>query len=263
MKSNVVLMGRQGTGKTYALATLAQALSLRYSDGSVRIITLEPDIEAVLGHVPCPELHWHYLAQPELSWDDVMPFIKKMNTLSVDALAALSDPNRTSYTNFYDIFGACTQFTCDRCGENLGCVDDWTDHHALALDGLTGVTKAAREMIRGASPFLTLPVIGAIQNAVEALLRLCVSRACWSVLISHIDREILHDTGRVITTVHTIGQKLAPIITGLYSEDVLTERKDGKFTWSTDTEGADTKARRLPFSDKLSPTFEQFWRDNA
>ena len=255
MKSNALLMGPLGTGKTRALETLCNC------GVSVRVIALEPGIEDVLGHISCPTLHWHYIPLLRLDWDSVTSFIHKMNKMGVGLLADATDPNRTQYNQFFEVFSACQNFVCDRCGVELGCVDNWSDKEALAIDGLTGLCKVAMQTLVGAKPFVSLPEYKAGQEAVMALMNMCLPLRCWFILLAHTDREILHESGKLIETAHAIGNKLAPQLTKSFSEVIRTRREGTNFYWATDMAGSETKARRLPWSDKLRPDFAQLFKE--
>lgn len=54
--SKILLVGDSGTGKTFAFRSLP-ALGI-----TPFILATEPNIEDVLGDIPCPKLHWHYIA---------------------------------------------------------------------------------------------------------------------------------------------------------------------------------------------------------
>jgi hypothetical protein len=264
MKTNTLLMGQIGTGKTKSLETLLHSLRRLYADKAfLGAISMEPGIEDVLGHISCAEgLHWHYIRPLPLTWDESMSFIRRMNTMSVKALADANDPSRMRYTGFFDVFETCKAFSCDRCGEDLGCVDNWGDDSALAMDGLSGLSRLCMQCLVGAKPFVSLPEYKAGQEAVEALMNMCLPLRCSFIMLAHTDREIIHETGQVITTVHTIGQKLAPKLTKMFSEVIITKRSEGprpSFTWSNNEPGTETKSRRLPWSDKLEPDFGQLF----
>src|SRR6266566_5284664 len=203
MKTNTLLMGRIGTGKTRSIETLVNC------GISVRMLSLEPGVEDVLGHIPCPGLHWIEVHQQSADWDAVAGWIKKLGTLSMDVLTKSTDPGRNSYTSFFDLFGHCQHFVCQRCGEDLGCVDDWDESTARVDDGLTGLTALAKQAALGAKPFMSQPEIWGIQAAILAYIKLCVWTKCSYILLAHTDRELLSETGQVKKTVHTLGKQLA------------------------------------------------------
>lgn len=255
MKTNTLLMGRIGTGKTHSLRTIVEA------EVSLRVLALEPGIADVLGDIPCPALHWHEIAPLALSWSDVTSFIKKMNLLGVGKLADVSDPNRSKYTQFFEVFDTCQNFTCDRCGAELGCVDDWGASDCLAVDGLTALCNLCMRTLVGAKPFVSLPEYKAGQEAVMALVNMLLPLRCSVILLAHTDRELIHESGQVLETAHAIGNKLAPQLTKAFSEVIWAKREDSSrgptFLWSTMEPGAESKGRRLPWSDRLRPDFRQ------
>ena len=252
MKTNALIRGPVGTGKTHSLRTL------RDCGISTRLISMEPGVEDVLGDMPCPELHWRYIRPLSLNWKEVTSFIKRMNIMGVGALADSADPNRGKYTQFLEVFYACQHFVCDRCGEDLGCADDWDETSTLAMDGLTGLCKLCMQTLVGAQPFVSLPTYKAGQEAVMSLMNMCLPLACSFILIAHVDRELDSATGKVIQTVAGIGNKLAPQLVKAFSEVIETRREGSTFFWSTDE--AETKGRRLPFSSKIPPSFTQIFK---
>jgi hypothetical protein len=260
MKTNTLEMGRVGGGKTRSIETLVRALRAQSETSKVGVIAMEAGIEAVLGHIPCRDgLHWHYILPLNLDWDEVTKFIRMMNTLGVGKLADVNDPNRTKYTRFLEVFSTCQSFVCDRCGESLGCVDDWDDTCALVMDGCTGLCKLAMQTLVGAKPFVSLPEYKAGQEAVMALMNMCLPLRCSFVLLAHTDREFSHETGQTLITVNAIGQKLAPQLVKAFSEVVSAKReftnRGMQFYWDTTEAGEETKVRRLPWGDRLAPDF--------
>jgi hypothetical protein len=259
MKTNTLLMGPLGTGKTRSLQTLIEC------GVGVRVISMEPGIEDVLGDISCADgLHWRYVKPLPLSLGEIMSFIKRMNVMGVKALAETSDPNRGKYTGYFDVFETCNSFVCDRCGECLGGVEHWDSTTALAMDGLSGLSSLCLQCLVGAKPFVSLPEYKAAQEAIEVLMKWCLSQNCSVILLAHTDREVIHETGMVLTTAHTIGNKLAPKLTKMFSEVLIAKRSEGprpSFTWSNNEPGMETKTRRLPWSDKLAPDFGQLFKE--
>ena len=61
----------------------------------------------------------------------------------------------------------------------------------------------------------------------------------------------------------TLGRKLAPRLPRFFDDVVHCKREGNKFTWATDTVNIDLKARNLPLSGGLAPSFTQIitaWR---
>ena len=97
---NVLLMGPAGTGKTTAIGSLVD------SGIEVFYLGLESGMESLLGYFtdknkPIPDnLHWHHLAAPKASFADMVESAKRINTMALDTLAKMSDPNRGKHNQF-------------------------------------------------------------------------------------------------------------------------------------------------------------------
>lgn len=269
MKTNTLLMGRVGTGKTHALRSVVRA------GVDLRVISMEAGIEDVLGDIPCDPsrslgstdwpagCHWKFIRPIDIPWDEVTKFITMMNKMGVGKLADVSDPNRSRYTQFLNVFATCQRFVCDRCGTDLGCVDDWDDSCALAMDGLTGLCKLCMQTLVGAKPFVSLPEYKAGQEAVMALMDMCLPLRASFILLAHTDRE-MNEVGATTLTVSGIGNKLAPRLVKAFSEVISAKRemtnRGMQFYWDTTESGEETKVRRLPWGDRLAPSFEPLLR---
>lgn len=257
MKTNVLILGAIGTGKSYSLRTFLKA------NKDVFVLSVEPGIEASLGDVTCKQgLHWHYLAPAAMSWEVLENSAIKLNTLQMDALAKLPAHDKRDFDQFLQIYGICANFVCDRCGVEFGPIDGWDDSRVFALDGLTTLSRMAVQFVKGSKPITTLPETGAAQDLVRNLLKKLVGDTrCSFVLLAHTEREENMVSGGTIITVSTIGKRLAPDIPKDFDEVVMSYREGEKFFWSTNDTRVDLKARRLPFSDVLAPDFSQLFKD--
>ena len=94
-----------------------------------------------------------------------------------------------------------------------------------------------------------------IDNLQRLISKLCLSCQCHFVLIGHIEPERDETTGRVVNMVSTLGRKLAPKIPNNFSDVILSKRSGSQFTWSTADGGTDLKARNLPISENITPSF--------
>jgi hypothetical protein len=274
MKSNILLSGEIGTGKTRSLITLLP----EYIDerGAVHtgaglhpfVISIEPGIEATLGRnlcgspsAPSPCIHYHYLKPLAVDWETMRKFTLLANTLDIDALTKMQDPARNKYTQMLDLYSICSNFTCTACGEEFGPIDKWDEDHAVALDGLTGATTIARRTICGGSPFLSLPKIGGIQGLLEGFFDLWWGGTlCTAILLAHLERETDPLTGQSRLALSTIGQKLAPRLTKKPDEVITARRTSRGYVWDTAEDDMELKTRRLPRSPNLPPDFSQLFR---
>lgn len=253
---NVLLEGPTGTGKTYALGTLA--------DSGVELFLLftESGIETVLGYwtdrgleVPT-NVHWHVLARPQGSFSTMAQTADHILKVSQESLHKMQDPNRVKSNQFVGLLGALTDFPDDRTGSRFGAVDSWGPDRCLAMDSLTGVNPIAMSLVVGGKPVRSQGDWGIAMSLIENLVRqLTDGCKCHFVLTAHIEREVDQVFGGVKVTVSTLGAKLAPKLPPMFSDVILSVRDGTKFSWSTANAQADLKARNLPIADGIPPTF--------
>lgn len=279
MKSNVLIEGDICTGKTTSFRTLLPEYLVEDAKGKLQteegyglsrvgIVSLEPNIESALGPNLCSGkldvgIHVHNIPPLDVDWAVIRKYAVLLNTMSLDKVLETTDPDKSKYRQFLDVFDTLADFTCDLCGENFGPVDEWTSDMAIGLDSLTGLTTVARQLVVGGKPILSRPEYNPVMNMIENMLMLFWGKTqCWAILTAHIDREVSPLTGQTSVTAHTIGQKLAPRIVKMPDEIILSEVDErGKITWSTVTPGTITKRRRLPRASGLEPSFSIFSKD--
>jgi hypothetical protein len=274
MKSNILLQGEIGSGKTYALQTLlpeywSEPSGSLFKGAGLHALCLsfDPGIDATIGRNLCghPEapsvaLHHHYIPPVAVSWQTMRHWALLANTIDIEKLTQMSDPKRGEYGQFLDLFDACNRFVCDGCNKDFGSISELGEDWAAALDGLTGLTTVARRNMCGGSPFLSLPKIGGIQGLVEGFLdQWWGNTACNAILIAHIERETSPMTGMQYLALSTIGQKLAPKILKKPDEIILARRERGRYYWDTSDDDYALKQRRLPARPDLPPDFSQIF----
>ena len=253
---NVLLMGPAGTGKTHAIGTLVE------SGIEVFYLALEPGLESLLGYftdrgLPVPDnLHWHTLKAPDTSFLDMMDSATKINTLSLESLAKMTDSNRSKHNQFIKLFGVLNDFEDQRTGQKYGAANTWDTKRALVVDSLTGINGAALALVVGGKPVRSQSDWGIAQQQVEGLLRkLCDGCNCHFVLLSHIERETDMVLGGIKLMASTLGKALAPKIPAMFSDVILTVREGSSWHWDTANVQADLKTRNLPISSKNTPSF--------
>lgn len=255
---NILIEGPTGTGKTTSLATLA-ACGLE-----VFVLFTESGIESLAGawtdskkEIP-PNVHWHILRKPEVTFSTLAESARKINTLALDSLAKLSDPDRSKHSQFIELLTALADFKDHRTGASYGAVDTWGTGRVLVIDSLTGINPIALSLVVGGKPVKSQSDWGIAQDQVEKLLRqLCDGCRCHFVLTAHVEREMDQVFGGVKLTVSTLGRALAPKIPPMFSDVVLSYREGQNFLWSTDNAQADLKARNLPIRSGLPQDFTQ------
>ena len=253
---NVLLMGPAGTGKTYSLGSLAEA------GVEVFYLGLEPGLESLLAYftdkgkdVP-PNVHWHILDAPKASFTEFLESANKVNTMALDSLAKMSDPNRSKHNQFIKLIEAVNNFPDDRTGEKYGCVDTWTPSRALVIDGMAGLARAAMSLVVGGKPVRNQSDWGIAQDQVEKIIRMWTDNCrCHFVLLAHVERETDAILGGVKLMVSTLGKALAPKLPPMFSDCILTVREGSKFTWDTTSAMADVKTRNLPIASGIPADF--------
>lgn len=253
---NVLIEGPTGTGKTTSIKTLA--------DAGLEVFALftESGLESFVGAwtdngKPIPEnVHWHILKRPDMNFTTLADSAQKVNTLTLETLSKLVDPDRGKHNQFIELLRTLADFEDQRTGKKFGPVDSWGTGRVLAIDSLTGINPIALSLVVGGKPVKSMSDWGIAQDQVEKLLRqLTDGCRCHFVLTAHVEREVDQVFGGVKLTVSTLGKALAPKIPPLFSDVVLSYREGAKFLWSTDNPQADLKARNLPIAGGLPQDF--------
>ena len=256
--TNVLLMGPAGTGKTHSIGTLVEA------GIEVFYIGLEPGLESLLGYftdkgkeIPA-NLHWHILEAPKASFTEFLSSSLKLNTMGMDTLAKMQDPNRSKHDQFLKFIEVLNDFSDQRTGETFGCIDTWDASRAVVIDGMTGLCRAAMSLVVGGKPMRSQADWGLAQIQVETILRMITDNCkCHSVVLAHVERETDAVLGGVKIMMMTLGKALSPKIAPMFSDVILTVREGTKFTWDTGSSLADVKTRNLPIAQGINADFGQ------
>lgn len=255
---NVLVEGPTGTGKTTCLKTLVDAGLETF------VLFTEAGLESFVGAwtdhgKPVPDnAHWHVLKRPEANFTSMAMDAQRINTLALESLAKIVDPNRAKHTQFIELLTALADFPDDKTGKKFGPVDHWGTGRVLALDSLTGVNPIAMSLVVGGKPVKSQSDWGIAMDQIEKVIRqLADGCRCHFVLTAHVEREVDQVFGGVKLTVSTLGRALAPKIPPMFSDVVLSYREGTNFLWSTDNAQADLKARNLPIRSGLPQSFVQ------
>ena len=252
MSTSTLLLGATGTGKTYSLRTFIDAGVTPF------ILATEPGLRSTLGDLPPESCHWKYIPPATQNWADLMDSAKKINTLSYESLAKMTDVNKRQYSQFLDVLAACNNFTCDRTKEEFGDIMTWGPDRAFIVDSLSGLNLMAMNLVVGSKPTKSMSdwMVSA-DNLERFITTLVTGLNCYFVLTGHIERETNEITGGVQLMASTLGRKLAPRLPRFFDDVVYCQREGTEFSWSTAALNVDLKARNLPISDKIPPTFAQ------
>jgi hypothetical protein len=253
---NTLLEGPTGVGKTHSIGTLVD------TGLEVFCLFLESGQETLYGYytdkgktVP-DNLHISLVKTATTGFADLIDSAEKTNTLSHEALAKMTDPKRSAYRGYINILKALNNFVDDRTGESFGPVDSWGTDRVIVIDGLTGINRAAMQLVVGGKATRSQPEWGQAQFYVEELVqKLTNGCRCHFVLIAHIERETDQVLGGSKITMSTLGKALAPKLPQMFSDVVLCRREGDKFVWSTADGQADLKFRNLPLSSTIAPDF--------
>jgi hypothetical protein len=264
--SSTLLLGPGGVGKTTAIVTFIEAgietfVLITDPNGEEALLKAmkERDLDMNL-------LHWNYVPSASPSWDTLMAMATSIRDLSYKALTDIkSGLRKEDYQQFFNLLSVCRNFKCTRTGEEYGPVDSWGPNRAFILDSLSGMNTMCMDMTIGAKPIAHQGEWGVAMNAEEKIIKkFCSDLRCFFVLIAHIQRAYDEIVGQQQLMVDALGNKLAPKLPKDFSDVVLGVREGAKFFWSTTAMQVDLKARTLPLSDKLEPSFVQMvesWKE--
>lgn len=253
----VLLMGDGGTGKTYSIGTLVDC------GIEVFYVSIEQGMETLLGYwvdrglpVP-PNLHWHKIEPPKASYLSLAKSAHDVSTNTLKVLAERTDPERHLHNTMVKVNECFFNFKDDRTGQSFGAVDSWGPERAVVVDGLTGLSRAAMSLVVGGKPVRSPSDFGMAQQQLEGYLRLtCDHVKAWFVLLAHVEKEIDSINGGYRIVPATIGQKLPPLLPPMFADVAYATREVDKWYWSTTVNGVATKARNLPWADKIAPSFK-------
>ena len=263
---STLLVGPPGSGKTTSLVTYIEA------GLDLFVLVTDPGGEEALiqamdaRDLPMSKLHYHYVAAATPSWATLQNMARKIGALGYKDLSELKTGiDKQDYQQFFELLGIMADFTCQHCGEAFGPIDEFDHTRAFALDSLSGLNIMAMKMMIGAKPTAHQGEWGVAMNAEEELIRkCCADLRCFFALLAHVEREMDEVIGHVQLMAGALGRKLAPKLPKDFSDVIITIRDSDQFRWSTTMNNVDLKARTLPLSDKLQPSFGpivEAWRE--
>jgi len=268
----VVLMGLGGTGKTYALGTLAEWAEKNGFE--LAILFTQQGLESFLGYFrdknkePPACVYWMQQITRPVSLKNMLKSADMIGKLSFEALSKSVDGDRGGDNNaFWKILSSCANFKDDRTGKDLGSVDVFPATRIFAMDSLTETANAAMKMQIGSRPTASVGDYGVAQNSLMNFLRLCTQGIeCPFVMTAHVDRDTDQITQSTKIMIKSIGKALATEIPTLFSDVIYTVREGDKFYWDTAAYGVDTKTRSLGYRSKIDPNFAlvfDVWKKRA
>ena len=260
---NVLLLGAPGGGKTYSLRSI-----VKDTDLTLFGVFTEPGMDTFHG-ISCSDgFHYAYCRPTTGDWKAALGRARKMNQLSWDAITKIPDPQKKEYDSMIKIMENCENFKCDACGESFGDVTEWGNDRAFFIDSLSGINTMAMSLVVGGCLIKSQPQWGAAMDFEMSFInKLCYDTNCLFIMTAHLERLTDEVMGGFVVQANALGRKNAPEIPKNFSDVVLCRREGKEWVWVTDDPKVDLKARNLPYSAKLPPTFKPIldhWRtENA
>lgn len=255
----VMLQGAVSTGKSYSLRTLILP--------GRETFVLQTEPSEILDDIPCSSgLHLTRAFPAQVDIDTLIANARRLNTMTMKSLQEMVDPNKFKYSQFIDLLTQLHNFHCYRCGQDFGDFSTWGLNRTLVIDGMSGLSQMALDLVVGSKPIKTQPEWGAAMDNLERLITmLCMNATATFVLLGHVEREANEVTGGVQNMVATLGRKLAPKLPKYFSDVVKTYREVGPnnqpiYFWSTNDVMSELKNRNLPFDSRLSPDFRPLFK---
>jgi hypothetical protein len=252
----VLNIGGVGSGKTHALATLGEA------GLDVFVIVTEPTgLETLLDvwkakNLPIEKLHYKVIEPARAGFEGLEAAAKLISGVDFKFLTDQKPTNNRKEAKFISLLGACNRFVCDRDGKDYGSVATFGPDRAFVIDSLSGVNIMAMDLVVGDK---FGPHVGewgvAIKLLEKLFLNLTSNLKCTFVITGHLERETNEITMAQQIMASTLGKKLAPTLPRFFSEVVMSYREGDKFFWSTMATNVDLKARALPLSPKIEPSY--------
>lgn len=258
-----LLMGTPGTGKTHSAATMAlldsiEKVNFLFTETSDA--TFDSDNFIKLRKYLGKKIHYMRAIPTTGSFKEMLQTADDVLRLSLESLQKKTSIGGPEVKKaFHKVLNGLIAYECEMTGEKFPPVDDWPSSYCLVLDSLTGINNAIRKLLVGTKPIMALSDWQIGMNMEEDLIqRLTGALDCQVIVTAHITRERDEITGALTVTPNALGSKLGPVIPRYFDEVIMTKySRSGDYLWSTDEHNADLKARLLPRSNKLQPTFTQ------
>ena len=249
-----LIQGIISTGKSYAIRTL------NIKGRTTLVLQTEPC--EILDDIPCSSnFHLARAFPAQITLETLKSNARRLHTMSMKQLQEMVDPQRHNYGQFLDVLSLMENFVCHRCKQSFGNLYEWPTTYNFVIDGLSGLSQMALDLVVGSKPIKTQPEWGAAMDNLERFITtICMNTNCVFVLLAHVEREQDEITGGYQNMVATLGRKLAPKLPKYFSDIAKAYRSvDAKgqptYYWSTSDSMSVLKNRNLPFHDQIKPDF--------
>ena len=262
-----------GSGKTSSLPTFIRTGIDLGQEYHLAVVITEPNgVESLLDGVqlhapkgmdclPIERLHYCYIPPAVGTWKTMISTAKQVNTLKYSAITKLATARNQDFEQFIRVLENLNDFR-DQRGDSLGAIDTWDTNWMLAIDSLSGINKMARQLHTGTRPSIHQGEWGVSMAMVEQFFdQLVAVTKCYTCTCAHPTLERDELTGTTQYMPDFLGRKLSPKVPRIFSEVILQQRDDRKFTWATmQSRYSSLKARNLPLSSNLMPSFKPLVR---
>lgn len=255
---SILLLGDSGTGKSHSILTLLE------NNIETFYCALEPNAL----DTPLLRITEQKLPIENFHWIKAPPRVSSMQNMSkmLDAVNRAADMSSLTQSKGYDQKRKCESFAKlvrnmvdfedERTGQKFQDVESWGPNRAIIFDSNSGLCDIARQHVAGLKPQLTQPEYGVTQEIVYQLISALCSYDCIFVLTAHLERTQNEVSGDIETSLNAIGKKLTPRLPRLFSDIVLCQRDENRYTWTTVRNKYTVKHRFLPLGENLEPSFK-------
>lgn len=171
--------------------------------------------------------------------------------------------SKDKYTYYIDVLNGLNNFKgydyVTKEVANLGDVGSLQENDVLVIDGLTPITVAIWELVKGSRVVPTISDYGTVQSRLQVLTyNLCKLR-CNVVLLAHADR-IKDDIENIekLRIALNAGSALAASYGSSFDDVIYAYQNNKGYFWAGKKAGVETAARSFPSQDELEPKFSKY-----
>lgn len=250
-----LLMGQPGSGKTTAVVTLLKMgfkVYVAFTEAGVGALNKALTVHKV-SEEDRKRLFFAYIKPGVENFTVMKKGAKAVNEAA--EFGKMESGSRKDFNQLIQLMQLFENFK-DQNGVEHGPVDAFKCDSVLALDGLTGLSKMAMDLVVGAKPAKTLQDWGVAIDQLDKFQLQCANIVCPFVMLAHLSREQEEISGKIIVTLSTLGRQLGPRMPSAYNDFVYAKQDgDGKWFWSTIDKNCQLKATYLEHAERLPADF--------